>query len=291
MTTTNRPVLGVLLAVAAATAVTSCGRMEGRTEWEDRIHGQPPPTNRPSATENVFPTPKPPFSEGVFPCSRCHEGGAPVADARPAFPHERHVDRKIECAVCHMADDEEADPAIPRRAVCDDCHDDPEKFSDRERAYFAAVTKADGAIEFAARRKTRDVDPRHRRHVDAGIQCTACHGPVADTPFAKPRPVTLMDRCVTCHEEKGKPVRCETCHSQTTRPAHENVVLRHAQDQRECLDCHDADDRDRLRLANGTKISFEESSRLCGQCHGTQLRDWKIGLHGKRTGEWNGART
>jgi hypothetical protein len=27
---------------------------------------------------------------------------------------------------------------------------------------------------------------------------------------------------------------------------------------------------------------------LCGQCHGPKLRDWKLGIHGKRTGSWSG---
>ena len=58
--------------------------------------------------------------------------------------------------------------------------------------------------------------------------------------------------------------------------------------RRWCLDCHNPDDRDKLRLANGDLVSFEESYYLCGQCHGTIFRDWKAGIHGKRTGEWNG---
>jgi hypothetical protein len=35
-------------------------------------------------------------------------------------------------------------------------------------------------------------------------------------------------------------------------------------------------------------IFFEKSYLLCGQCHGTIYRDWKAGVHGKRTGQWNG---
>ena len=55
-----------------------------------------------------------------------------------------------------------------------------------------------------------------------------------------------------------------------------------------CFDCHNPDNRDKLRLANGKLVKFEESYILCGQCHGTILREWKAGLHGKRTGMWNG---
>jgi hypothetical protein len=65
-------------------------------------------------------------------------------------------------------------------------------------------------------------------------------------------------------------------------------MFNHASDQRWCLDCHNPDDRDKLRLANGDLVPFEESYNLCGQCHGTIFRDWKAGIHGKRTGEWNG---
>ena len=65
-------------------------------------------------------------------------------------------------------------------------------------------------------------------------------------------------------------------------------IFNHASDQRWCLDCHNPDNRDVLRLANGDLVSFEESYNLCGQCHGTIFRDWKAGIHGKRTGEWNG---
>ncbi len=69
---------------------------------------------------------------------------------------------------------------------------------------------------------------------------------------------------------------------------HTNIVLNHAQGQRWCLDCHDPYDRDRLRLVSGERIGFSESYRLCGQCHGDKYRDWKVGVHGKRTGYWNG---
>ena len=55
-----------------------------------------------------------------------------------------------------------------------------------------------------------------------------------------------------------------------------------------CLDCHDAQNRDRLHLASGEPVAFTASYLLCGQCHGDKLRDWRIGIHGKRTGSWNG---
>lgn len=89
---------------------------------------------------------------------------------------------------------------------------------------------------------------------------------------------------------------CSDCHSdlevnrqrRVLEDMHEEIELRHDEEHRWCLDCHDADDRDSLHLASGEKVTFEESYRLCGQCHGEKLRDWRAGVHGRRTGDWNG---
>jgi len=89
---------------------------------------------------------------------------------------------------------------------------------------------------------------------------------------------------------------CSGCHAdlpvnRTRRPLtamHDDIVLRHDEEHRWCLDCHDATDRDWLHLASGERVGFDESYRLCGQCHGEKLRDWRAGVHGRRTGSWNG---
>lgn len=69
---------------------------------------------------------------------------------------------------------------------------------------------------------------------------------------------------------------------------HDTVVFNHANESRWCLDCHDGENRDMLHLADGRLIPFEESYRLCGQCHAQQMKDWRAGDHGRRTGSWSG---
>ena len=102
-------------------------------------------------------------------------------------------------------------------------------------------------------------------------------------PVPKPPFTPGIFPCSDCHKDmKPNPKR------RTLTDEHTNIVLNHAQGQRWCLDCHDTYDRDKLHLVNGQRISFEESYRLCGQCHGDKYRDWKVGVHGKRTGMWNG---
>jgi hypothetical protein len=89
---------------------------------------------------------------------------------------------------------------------------------------------------------------------------------------------------------------CSACHAEmpadrrrrTLSDMHAEITLRHDEEHRWCLDCHDADDRDWLHLASGERVPFGESYRLCGQCHGEKLRDWRAGVHGRRTGQWNG---
>jgi hypothetical protein len=93
--------------------------------------------------------------------------------------------------------------------------------------------------------------------------------------------------CSDCHEDMDvNPERREL------EDFHEEIqIINHNESERWCLDCHNPDNRDVLRLVNGKLISFEESYFLCGQCHGTIFRDWKAGIHGRRTGEWNGKKT
>jgi hypothetical protein len=107
----------------------------------------------------------------------------------------------------------------------------------------------------------------------------------ADVPdFFVPPPPFSEDifPCSECHAD------LEVNEARRELDFHEDIKLNHAEEQRWCLDCHNPSDRDKLRMANGQLVSFETSYNLCGQCHGTIFRDWKAGVHGKRTGFWNG---
>ena len=91
---------------------------------------------------------------------------------------------------------------------------------------------------------------------------------------------------------------CNDCHANfAPNPVRRNLVqwhddisamFNHDSENRWCLDCHDLKNRNYLRLASGQLLDFKESYKLCGQCHGEKYRDWKVGVHGKRTGYWNG---
>jgi len=89
--------------------------------------------------------------------------------------------------------------------------------------------------------------------------------------------------CNDCHSElEPNPRRRELV------DMHDDVVFDHDSENRWCLACHNSFDLDSLLLAGGKLLGFNESYKLCGQCHGPKYRDWKLGIHGKRTGEWSG---
>ena len=99
-----------------------------------------------------------------------------------------------------------------------------------------------------------------------------------------PPPITEgMFPCMECHAEmEVNPER------RVLEEFHDDIELDHDTANRWCLDCHDAENRNMLRQASGKLIPFENSYLLCGQCHGPKIRDWRAGVHGKRTGFWNG---
>ncbi|HEX7584324.1 MAG TPA: cytochrome c3 family protein [Prolixibacteraceae bacterium] len=91
--------------------------------------------------------------------------------------------------------------------------------------------------------------------------------------------------CSDCHKDlTPNPVKRELV------DMHDDIsaMFDHDKENRWCTDCHDLKNRDFLKLASGKLLDFKESYKLCGQCHGEKLRDWKVGVHGKRTGQWNG---
>lgn len=87
--------------------------------------------------------------------------------------------------------------------------------------------------------------------------------------------------CSDCHEDEpiDRTVR-------ELEDEHDDLQLAHGETW--CFDCHSGDERDRLHLANGRLVPYEESWRLCTQCHGSKLAEWRAGVHGKRTGHWWG---
>jgi hypothetical protein len=115
-----------------------------------------------------------------------------------------------------------------------------------------------------------------------------------------PRPL-IPDGEVTMREPPevdDEYLPCMDCHSDPERETgpipreleyeHEDTELDHGNIW--CRHCHDAENPSQLRLADASVVSFEESWKLCTQCHGKKLPEWRAGVHGKVTGHWRGDR-
>lgn len=96
----------------------------------------------------------------------------------------------------------------------------------------------------------------------------------------------------------GRPIRasCVTCHTLRqpnalpTKPEelkqfHQGLKFDHGNNT--CASCHVIGAQDTLRVADGRLIDMRDAIILCGQCHGSQLRDYKAGAHGGMNGHWD----
>lgn len=91
--------------------------------------------------------------------------------------------------------------------------------------------------------------------------------------------------CVQCHDKIPAPIPIKEA-----KDRHHKVKLEHFAAASNCHICHAAADMNSLATLSGDTVSFDESYKLCGQCHSDKLKDFHIGAHGKSVGDWNGTR-
>ena len=142
-------------------------------------------------------------------------------------------------------------------------------------------------------------DGGHSSHEEKAEGHGAGHGDElpGEVPYDRPieeivkslAPMTEYDLfpCTDCHDEDWE----TDFDKRDLDEPHDEIpgkFVNHDSENRWCLDCHSANHRDRLRLINGKLIKFNEYYRVCEQCHKGVVREWKMGVHGKRTGNWNG---
>jgi len=134
------------------------------------------------------------------------------------------------------------------------------------------------------------------------IEFTGCNFETKDNPDHFYQPSESVDiapdsaQLIPIESFSSDYFPCNDCHSELENNTqrreltemHDDIIFDHDSENRWCLACHYTVDRDSLVLAGGKLLGFNESFKLCGQCHGPKYRDWKLGIHGKRTGNWNG---
>ena len=110
----------------------------------------------------------------------------------------------------------------------------------------------------------------------------------ADLAAAK-EDLTNFD-CYLCHEEGKRQELTYDDKQQLVIPEeHSDIVMGHGTHGRNnnCFNCHNDMNLLRLQSRDGHDLKFEESTTLCGSCHGPTYRDWEAGIHGRTSGYWN----
>jgi menaquinone reductase, multiheme cytochrome c subunit len=128
------------------------------------------------------------------------------------FPHRVHVmDEGFDCGDCHMGVEDTDRPGMPVQMQCMLCHEDidPDLPEDRRSAAFFVDGRL---VAQGLSALSNEVIFSHLRHVEAGIDCAACHGDVGDTERILPEVAVSMDDCMSCHARTSAPNDCATCH-------------------------------------------------------------------------------
>lgn len=93
--------------------------------------------------------------------------------------------------------------------------------------------------------------------------------------------------CMTCHATRGANLDMGKG-GRVPADFHQGLRFAHgAEGGQSCLSCHNSEDYDALRLADGRKLAFADAQQLCAQCHGPQTRDYVHGSHGGMSGYWD----
>lgn len=124
------------------------------------------------------------------------------------FSHAHHVGGLgIDCRYCHTTVEESKFAGIPPTATCMNCHsqiwsDSPmlepvrASFREDESLVWARVHDLPDFVYFD-----------HSAHVNKGVGCTTCHGPVDRMPLMWQESTLLMEWCLECHREPERFVR------------------------------------------------------------------------------------
>ncbi|MBA4399303.1 MAG: menaquinol oxidoreductase [Anaerolinea sp.] len=134
-----------------------------------------------------------------------------------AFPHNRHVGIGASCLYCHAGATLGPSAGLPGIEKCWGCHQQVQKQSP-ELTKLAGYVERNEAIPWVpVAIQPEFVRFKHSPHVNAGLQCSACHGDLAKMTVAEAQKGQNMGWCLQCHkssapEQWTKLSDCATCH-------------------------------------------------------------------------------
>ena len=124
------------------------------------------------------------------------------------FSHQHHVTGLgIDCRYCHTSVETSSFAGIPPTKTCMNCHSqiwtnaqllEPVRASFRsgESLQWTRVNQLPDFVFF-----------NHSIHINKGVGCNTCHGPVDQMPFMYQQESLQMEWCLDCHRDPQKNLR------------------------------------------------------------------------------------
>jgi hypothetical protein len=131
-----------------------------------------------------------------------------------AFPHNKHIANGVACMTCHIGVDKGAVAGIPSVKLCMTCHE----FFATDRPEVKKLTAYyNSGVDISWQRvygfaQSAHVKFNHSPHIRAGIDCSSCHGDLANMTVAVRAVEINMGFCIKCHRAKQASTDCVTCH-------------------------------------------------------------------------------
>ena len=213
--------------------------------------------------------------------------------ARYEFSHRQHVQvEELECVICHEDAFTDDAPGMPYLDTCLLCHEELDETEPEERR---VETLFDADEEYVAALYSElagELVFSHALHVQADLECSACHRGIDANERLGPGIGVDMAACIDCHATRGIPRGCADCHTEIDAawrpPSHDrNWELLHGAASRvcdpgsaadcaqchtesECADCHLADPPTShtnafRRVTHGFEALLDRDS--CATCH------------------------
>jgi len=144
------------------------------------------------------------------------------------FSHKHHAGLyKIDCQYCHTGTDRSPAAGVPPVELCMGCHlQFPPTYDELEgiRTLKQHWENREPIEWIQIHRLPEYVQFQHRAHLNKGIDCTECHGAVAEMdkvylvpdtkrwPWLLPTKKLEMGWCIDCHRKNEATQDCYACH-------------------------------------------------------------------------------
>jgi len=134
------------------------------------------------------------------------------------FSHWQHVKKpegpELDCAFCHEHADKGPYATIPNTSTCMACHEamETDKPEVQKLAEFARKKEQPPWIRVYSFPSETNVFFSHKPHLNAEVECAACHGEVGDMKRVRAEVKQTMGWCIECHRTRRVSIDCYVCH-------------------------------------------------------------------------------